>query len=75
MDKNTLKKIRSELINKFQDGVTIEQLCDTYSAKWGDIYDMISICLRHSIDNISDIEKYKIKNLWFYARICCRCKQ
>ncbi len=64
MDKNTLKKIRSELINKFQDGVTIEQLCDTYSAKWGDIYDMISICLRHSIDNISDIEKYKIKNLY-----------
>ena len=61
MDKKELKEIRSELINQFESGITVEQLCDKYSAKWCDMYDMISISLRHSIKEISEFEKYQIK--------------
>lgn len=63
MDKKELKEIRSELINQFKSGITIDQLCNKYSARWCDMYDMISISLRHSIKEISEFEKYQI---WMY---------
>ena len=64
MNKKELKEIRNDLIEQFKSGVTVEQLCDKYSAKWCDMYDMISSALRHSIKEISEFEKYQIKNLY-----------
>lgn len=72
MDKKELKEIRSELINQFESGITVEQLCDKYSAKWCDMYDMISISLRHSIKEISEFEKYQIKNLYISGTSCTK---
>lgn len=72
MDKNELKAIRSELINEFKSGVTVDQLCDKYSAKWGDIYYMISTSLRHSIKDITKFEKYQIKALYLSGISCTK---
>lgn len=64
MNINELKIIRNEIINNFLNGLTVEELCNIYSAKWGDIYNMISPVLRKSLSSISEFERYQIKNMY-----------
>lgn len=64
MNINELKIIRNEIINNFLNGLTVEELCNIYSAKWGDIYNMISSVLRKSLSSISEFERYQIKNMY-----------
>lgn len=64
MDINELKIIRNEIINNFLNGLTVEELCNIYAAKWGYIYNMISPVLRKSLSSISEFERYQIRNMY-----------
>lgn len=63
-----LREKREEIINKYKSDMTVEELQKEYSATWGDIYNVISPCLRHKKCNISDFEKYKIIKMYTVDR-------
>lgn len=64
MNLQELRKIREEIILQFKNGKSVEVLAEKYNARWSDIYNIVSTCLRHSIDTVTDKEKQEIINLY-----------
>lgn len=71
MDIKELRLIRNEIINKYQNQMSIEELMNEYNAKWSDIYDVVSTSFKHSIKDVHQSEIDKIIYLYQNTNMSC----
>lgn len=64
MNKTELKEIRNDLINQFNNGISIDDLCLKYNSSRTNMYAIISPIFRHSVVDVSKEEEKQIIDLY-----------